>query len=88
MVLGETKLSVLRLCGLENRMQLLVCICAPEKYIDGPVLEAKNRGRFLWGSFKKRGWAWSESVEAWRGHFTRHPLYGRDCYRESIAKHE
>ncbi len=55
-------------------MQLLVCICALEKHIDGHVIEAKNRGRFLRGHFKKRGWAWPESVEAWRGHFQQHPL--------------
>ncbi len=57
MVLGETELSVLRLYGLENRTPLFACICALEKHLDSHVIEAKNRGPFLRGPFKKRGWA-------------------------------
>ena len=56
----------------ESYMQLFACIL--EKHIDGPVIEAKNMGRFLRRHFKKRGWAWPESVEAWRRHFQQHPL--------------
>ena len=55
-------------------MQLLVCIYTLEEHIDGHVFEAKNRRRFLRGPFKKKGWAWPESVEAWPGPFTQHLL--------------